>query len=73
MQRLRMLDLGHNLLTSVPPTLGDLDALTDFLYLHDNRLNTLPASMARLIRLRYINISDNAFAVCRRQSAGWPV
>ena len=42
--RLRMLDLGHNELTSVPDGLGDLDGLTDFLYLHDNRLSALPAS-----------------------------
>jgi hypothetical protein len=32
-----MFDLGHNHLTRVPEGLGDLDALADFLYLHDNR------------------------------------
>ncbi len=44
LKRLRMLDLGHNTLTSVPDGLGDLDGLIDFLYLHDNRLRALPLS-----------------------------
>ena len=53
LKRLRMLDLGHNRLTSVPDALGDLEGLSDFLYLHDNRLADLPPSLARLHRLRY--------------------
>lgn len=61
LKRLRMLDLGHNALQSVPESLGDLEALSDFLYLHDNRLSSLPPSLARLKRLRYLNISQNAF------------
>jgi Leucine-rich repeat (LRR) protein len=60
MKGLRMLDLGHNELTRAPDALSDLDGLTDFLYLHDNRLARLP-SLARLTRLRYLNISQNAF------------
>jgi len=60
LKTLRMLDIGHNQLTRVPDTLGDLDGLTDFLYLHDNRLTRLPDSIARLTRLRYLNVSDNA-------------
>jgi Leucine-rich repeat (LRR) protein len=44
LKRLRMLDLGHNKLTAVPDCLGDLDSLTGFLYLHDNRLTSLPRS-----------------------------
>src|SRR5215831_4973794 len=40
--KLRMLDLGHNQLTRVPGSLAGLDSLTDFLYLHDNRLSSLP-------------------------------
>ena len=40
--KLRMLDLGHNQLTRVPDVLADLESLTDFLYLHDNRLTSLP-------------------------------
>jgi hypothetical protein len=40
-----MLDLGHNQLTSVPEALVDLNALTDFLYLHYNRLTLLPSSL----------------------------
>ncbi|HEX6495783.1 MAG TPA: leucine-rich repeat domain-containing protein, partial [Acidobacteriaceae bacterium] len=48
LKRLRMLDLGHNDLTEVPGALGELDGLTDFLYLHDNRLTLLPSSFNRL-------------------------
>ena len=42
LKKLRMLDLGHNRLTQVPDALADLDGLTDFLYLHDNQLTSLP-------------------------------
>ena len=63
LKRLRMLDLGHNALPSVPESLGDLASLSDFLYLHDNRLKSLPASLDRLKRLRYLNISENQFEV----------
>jgi Leucine-rich repeat (LRR) protein len=55
LKRLRMLDLGHNQLTNVPAALADLDGRTDFLYLHDNRLTSLPRSLERLTRLRYLN------------------
>src|SRR5258708_172823 len=63
MRTLRMLDLGHNRLTTVPDALGDLDALSDFLYLHDNNLRSLPASLENLTHLRYLNISENDFEV----------
>ena len=63
LRRLHMLDLGHNLLTAVPDSLGDLDGLSDFLYLHDNRLASLPASLQGLSKLRYLNISENAFEI----------
>jgi Leucine-rich repeat (LRR) protein len=42
LKKLRMLDLGHNQITRLPDEIGDLSNLTDFLYLHDNRLNSLP-------------------------------
>lgn len=61
MTGLRMLDLGHNLLTEVPAELGEIEGLSDFLYLHDNRLSSLPSSLARLTKLRYLNISENRF------------
>src|SRR5208282_5344010 len=60
---LRMLDLGHNRLARVPESLGEIEGLADFLYLHDNRLSSLPASLERLTKLRYLNISGNAFEV----------
>lgn len=70
---LRMLDLGHNALHALPESLGDLDGLSDFLYLHNNRLMSLPASLARLKRLRYLNISGNVLetlpeCVCEMRS-----
>jgi Leucine-rich repeat (LRR) protein len=63
LKNLRMLDLGHNRLTHVPDALADLDGLTDFLYLHDNQLTSLPPSLGSLTKLRYLNISENAFEV----------
>src|SRR5215208_6999772 len=48
LSRLKTLDLGHNQLRNVPPELGELTQLSDFLYLHDNRLASLPPSMGRL-------------------------
>ena len=42
---LRMLDLGHNRLRRVPASIGDIEGLTDFLYLHDNKLTDLPPSL----------------------------
>ena len=47
LHKLRMLDLGHNALTSVPDEIGTLPALKDFLYLHDNQLSSLPSSFSR--------------------------
>ena len=50
---LRTLDAGHNQIADVPP----LPPITDFLYLHDNRIRTM--SFRKLERLRYLNIGDN--------------
>jgi hypothetical protein len=57
---LHTLDLGHNQLADLPESLGQLTGLSDYLYLHDNRLTALRESLfARLIRLRYLNVSHN--------------
>jgi len=70
LQRLRTLDVGHNHLSQLPDTLGDLTGLNGFLYLHDNRLSSIPKSMEQLKKLRYLNLSENVLsefpeAVCR--------
>ena len=59
MHYLRTLDLGHNRLTELPAELGNLTEINDFLYLHDNRLESLPRSLERLKMLKYLNISHN--------------
>jgi Leucine-rich repeat (LRR) protein len=45
---LRMLYLGHNQLTTLPNSIGDLVGLIDYLYLHDNRLRSPPLSIGQL-------------------------
>jgi Leucine-rich repeat (LRR) protein len=45
LSRLRMLDLGHNDLTQMPESLGNIAGLSDFLYLPNNRLASLPSSL----------------------------
>src|ERR1051325_8338717 len=49
LKKLRVLDLGHNRITRVPDSLGELTALTDFLYLHDNQLAALPDALGKLV------------------------
>jgi Leucine-rich repeat (LRR) protein len=53
----------HNRLRALPISLGRLEGLSDFLYLHDNELTQLPDSLSRLQRLRYLDISENAFEI----------
>jgi hypothetical protein len=52
---------GHNKLARVPERIADLDGLGDFLFLHDNRLTSLPPSLARLTKSRFLNISESVF------------
>jgi Leucine-rich repeat (LRR) protein len=49
-------------LIDLPDELGNLVDLRDFLYLHDNRLDSLPQPLAGLRKLRYLNISENRFS-----------
>lgn len=53
---LRTLDAGHNRIVEVPA----LPAITDFLYLHDNCIESI--SFERLTRLKYLNLGDNPLA-----------
>lgn len=53
LENLRTLDAGHNRIVKVP----ELPQITDFLYLHDNRIRSL--SFRSLGRLRYLNLGDN--------------
>src|SRR5690348_4350999 len=61
LRNLQTLDLGHNGLTDLPEELGLLTQLSGFLYLHDNRLSSLPDSLNRLEQLQYLNLSGNIF------------
>jgi len=70
LQSLKTLDLGHNLLASLPNNLGHIPGLRDFLYLHDNHLAALPPSLANLKDLRYLNISENRFTEFPESIAG---
>ena len=50
---IRVLDAGHNQIAEVPA----LPLVTDFLYLHDNRIRSIPYT--NLERLKYLNLGDN--------------
>jgi Leucine-rich repeat (LRR) protein len=56
--RLRTLDLGHNVLSSLPDSMGELQAL-EILYIHDNRLGELPGWIGSLRELTYLNVAEN--------------
>jgi len=49
----RVLDAGHNQIAEVTA----LPEVTDFLYLHDNRIRSIP--FRTLGRLKYLNLGDN--------------
>ena len=51
-------NLGHNLLSSLPPTLGNLRSLRTLL-VNSNRLRGLPFSIGSLTRLEVLNIENN--------------
>jgi len=50
---IRVLDAGHNQIADVPA----LPSVTDFLYLHDNLIRSIP--FTNLERLKYLNLGDN--------------
>jgi Leucine-rich repeat (LRR) protein len=58
--RLRMLDAGHNLIASLAQSFAKLTSLSDYLYLHDNRLQVLSDYVFEDFgKLRYLNLGDN--------------
>jgi Leucine-rich repeat (LRR) protein len=57
LRHLRMLD-GHNQIASLPDAIGHLQALTDFLYLSDNSIEHLPATLTG-DAVRYLSVTDN--------------
>src|SRR5262249_55751992 len=60
LRRLRMLDLGHNQIADLPETMAQIGDISDYLYLHDNRLNEIRESLfAGMKKLRYLNLSEN--------------
>ena len=52
LKKLKMLDLGHNKIVTLPENIGQLSSLNSFLYLSNNLLETLPGSIVELKRLR---------------------
>ena len=51
---------GHNLIAGLPHSFARLTQLTDYLYLHDNRLQALSDSaFENFAHLRYLNLGDN--------------
>ena len=50
-----MLDLGHQGLRALPPSIGELDEL-ETLYIHDNRLGELPDALFEQRTLRFLKI-----------------
>lgn len=58
--RLTMLDAGHNQIAELPRSFAKLVSLSDYLYLHDNRLKKLDdAVFEGMPELRYLNLGDN--------------
>jgi Leucine-rich repeat (LRR) protein len=57
-EKIVMLDLGNNQLTSLPESLGNLTALR-VLDLGNNQLTSLPESLGNLTALTSLDLSDN--------------
>lgn len=55
-------DISHNLLESIPTTIGNIMTL-ERLYLHENQIKELPLEMGRLYRLRQLSLDGNPLTV----------
>ena len=58
---MRDLGLPLNLLSALPPEIGQLTALRK-LHLRENRLSTLPPEIGQLTALRFLQLFDNQFS-----------
>lgn len=58
LQRLRILHIGNNRLSTLPRTLFDCAQLEQ-LHAYGNDLQTLPADIARLTKLQHLNVGRN--------------
>jgi len=45
--QLKMLDIGHNQISILPSEIGNLTNLDAYLYLHNNKFSSLPASIGQ--------------------------
>lgn len=57
-----LLEVGHNNITEIPNTIGNLTELT-FIDLADNRITHLPNSMGNLKKLKTVYLADNNIPV----------
>lgn len=58
LEYLETLDLVHNYITEIPPSISNLKRLT-YLYLYKNKIRMLPESIGDLENLRILNIDVN--------------
>src|SRR5258707_6706565 len=55
LKRLRMVDAGHNRIANLPRSFAKLTDITDYLYLHDNRIQALADPVFEgFLHLRYL-------------------
>lgn len=71
MTSLNVFSLSDNLITSIPPEIGNLTTLTS-LNLNNNLLPSLPAALGNLTNLQSLSINNNALTALPAALAGLP-